>query len=617
LILEALKGEDSQDSDIMVFPELSISGYGCEDAFYKPFVWEKSFQSLTSILPEVRNRLVVLGLPYFFQSSLYNTIAICHNNSLIGLFAKQNLANTGIHYESRWFRPWIPGSFEETNSGIPIGDFVVELFGDIRVGFEICEDSWVMSKPSHRSISSGADVILSPGASHFALNKQTIRKQLFRESARSGSVVYVYSNLVGNESGRSIFEGGSMIVHPDGKIKELSNLGMNPIQKITDDISISKIRSRKSRELRTSLENELNVLSLDSFEIQSKKKSLSSMVTATWNGHPENSKMESNHFEDFLKAETLSIWDYLRKSGSKGYTISLSGGADSSMCAVLVNLMMRRVQNELKSTIWKETNLDPNDLFYTLYQGTVNNSKETKNLANQLSKELGSKHGDISIDPVVEANRKLIDGFLGKEATWEEQNLALQNIQARVRSPLVWYLANLKNHLLISTGNRSEASVGYTTMDGDSSGSIAPLAGISKKFLLECISFLYSNAFSPYKGSPSLKALLDMKPTAELKPLSEKQEDEKDLMPYPILQSIEEKFVFHGLDHDEIIFDLRKEFPNEPVEKLREWITKFTTLFRRSQWKRERLPPSFHLDEYGLDPKTSYRYPILSGDGTL
>ncbi|PKA03028.1 NAD(+) synthase, partial [Leptospira ellisii] len=188
------------------------------------------------------------------------------------------------------------------------------------------------------------------------------------------------------------------------------------------------------------------------------------------------------------------------------------------------------------------------------------------------------------------------------------------NIQARVRSPIVWMLANLNDHLLLSTGNRSEASAGYTTMDGDSSGSVAPLTGVSKEFILRWLRNVAAGKDPILPPYPSVKEIVLSPPSAELKPLEEAQEDEKDLMPYPLLQKIEELFVVRGAEYSEIVTLVALEPEASGISRgiLEEYVRKYVRLFHRSQWKRERLPPSFHLDEYGLDPKSSFRFPILS-----
>ncbi|NBU97551.1 MAG: NAD(+) synthase, partial [Spirochaetia bacterium] len=240
-----------------------------------------------------------------------------------------------------------------------------------------------------------------------------------------------------------------------------------------------------------------------------------------------------------------------------------------------------------------------------------NNSQETKKYAKLLTDDLGIKHYEVQIDSVTDWITENISEKLGINTNWKDHDLSLQNIQARARSPIVWFMANLKNHLLISTGNRSEASVGYTTMDGDSSGSICPIAGVSKEFILIWLDHLHKhNEFK--ENFHSLEYITHKRPTAELKPLSELQEDEKDLMPYPILQKIEYEYVYNGRREDELFLVLKDICRDITEEELNKYINKFISYFKKSQWKRERLPPSFHLDEYGLDPKSSFRFPILS-----
>ena len=273
--------------------------------------------------------------------------------------------------------------------------------------------------------------------------------------------------------------------------------------------------------------------------------------------------------------------------------------------------MKNYAKRELGSDIFIKNNINENELLVTLYQETKNNSEETKNYAKLLTDELGIKHYEIQIDTVIDWITENISEKLGIKTNWKEHDLSLQNIQARARSPIIWFMANLKNHLLISTGNRSEASVGYTTMDGDSSGSICPIAGVSKEFILKWLDYMRTtNEFKQY--FTSLEFITQKKPTAELKPLVELQEDEKDLMPYPILQKIEFEYVYNGRREDELFYILKSTCSDVSEEELIKYINKFISFFKKSQWKRERLPPSFHLDEYGLDPKSSYRFPILS-----
>ncbi|MBE8398434.1 NAD(+) synthase, partial [Leptospira borgpetersenii serovar Hardjo-bovis] len=153
----------------------------------------------------------------------------------------------------------------------------------------------------------------------------------------------------------------------------------------------------------------------------------------------------------------------LMYSNTKGYTLSLSGGADSSACALLVTAMKKIAKLELGENFFKSKGIPEESILCTLYQSTSNNSDRTKFLAKSLAKEIQSIHGDLTIDSEIQSIAEKISKLTGISLRWDKHNLTLQNIQARVRSPIIWMLANLNGHLLLSTGNRSEASVGYTT----------------------------------------------------------------------------------------------------------------------------------------------------------
>ena len=191
--------------------------------------------------------------------------------------------------------------------------------------------------------------------------------------------------------------------------------------------------------------------------------------------------------------------------------------------------------------------------------------------------------------------------------------MALQNIQARARAPGVWMLANVTGALLVSTSNRSEAAVGYATMDGDTAGGIAPIAGIDKAYLRRWLVWLERQGPEGAGPVPALAAVNAQQPTAELRPATAGQTDEADLVPYDVLDAIER---FAIRDRQTPLECWRRacgEFPGHGSAQLAVWVERFFTLWSRNQWKRERYAPSFHLDDENLDPKTWCRFPILSG----
>ncbi|MDZ7646344.1 MAG: NAD(+) synthase [Cytophagales bacterium] len=207
--------------------------------------------------------------------------------------------------------------------------------------------------------------------------------------------------------------------------------------------------------------------------------------------HTSTDNKERN--EEFSRATSLALFDYLRKSKARGFVLSLSGGADSSLCAVLVAEMVRRAFAEMGTEkLCATLNIPVTDsikeivgsLLTCAYQGTKNSSDETLASAKELAASLGAQFHQWTIDDEVTSYESKIETALGRKLSWETDDIAKQNIQARSRSPIIWMLANIKQAVLLTTSNRSEGDVGYATMDGDTSGSLAPIAGVDKPFII-------------------------------------------------------------------------------------------------------------------------------------
>ena len=212
-IAAAISKAQNDGASVICLPELSITGYGCEDMFLAPEVGAAAWQTLEELIPYSKDLVVAVGLPVWFQSSVFNAVALLVDGQLAGCVCKQNLAGDGLHYETRWFKPWPEGVVDSLRVGekeIPIGDLIFDIDG-VRIGFEICEDAWVAERPGVRLARRGIDLILNPSASHFAFGKQEIRERFVLEGSRAFACGYVYANLLGNESGRIIFDGGTAI----------------------------------------------------------------------------------------------------------------------------------------------------------------------------------------------------------------------------------------------------------------------------------------------------------------------------------------------------------------------------------------------------------------------
>jgi len=586
-IISAIEAAKKQQIQILCFPELCLTGYGCEDLFLSEWLSEKAWQYLQKIIPHCDSITTCIGLPIRINGITYNGVSVIQNQKVIGITLKQNMARDGVHYEPRWFDAWPVGKTQDLSiqgQKLQVGDLLYEAHG-IKFGFEICEDAWRKEKrPGYRLAQRGVDLLMNPSASHFAMSKSQLREQeVVIEGSQLFQCAYLFVNLLGNEAGRMIYD-GDIIFGQRGKLIRINErLSLQPYNVLWCDINFTK--------------PELTTV------------------------HPITDNKVRN--EEFIQATSLALFDYLRKSKAKGYVLSLSGGADSSLCAVLVSEMVNRTSLELG---WEEfcqqlnlptiqnTKEAVGHLLTCAYQGTKNSSAATLLAAKELAQSIGAGFHEWSIDEEVNSYEAKIEKALGRKLSWDKDDVARQNIQARTRSPIIWLLANLKQAVLLTTSNRSEGDVGYATMDGDTSGSLAPIAGVDKPFILQWLKWAEKEL-----GYHGLSYVNNLTPTAELRPADRAQTDEKDLMPYAILVEIEKLAIRDRKSPVEVFQLLKTQSLNPTVStaQLKEYIKKFFRLWSANQWKRERLAPSFHLDEINVDPRSWCRFPILSSNFKL
>ncbi len=254
-----------------------------------------------------------------------------------------------------------------------------------------------------------------------------------------------------------------------------------------------------------------------------------------------------------------------------------------------------------------------NLLFTGVYQATRNSSETTRTAAEAVTTGVGGVFHHLDVDQIVAQYTSIIENAIGRKLEWDGDDITLQNIQARTRAPSIWMFANLKNALLLSTSNRSEAAVGYATMDGDTSGGLSPIAGIDKAFLRQWLTLMETDGSANCSPVSALGLVNRQQPTAELRPSEFEQTDEGDLMPYPLLDEIENMAIGDKLSPQEILVLLSEAHSEYSHDQLRDWVKRFFRLWSRNQWKRERYAPSFHVDDKNLDPRTWCRFPILSG----
>jgi NAD+ synthase (glutamine-hydrolysing) len=563
--------------DLICTSELAITGYGCEDVFLSDWLANTAFEKLETLASLSKDITICVGLPIRLDGATHNGAAVLQNGKIVGISLKQNLPGDGIHYEPRWFVPWRSGvikTISKQGIEIPVGDLIYQCKG-VSFAFEICEDAWRTVRPAQQHVRRGVELLVNPSASHFAFGKNRMREELIVGSSEDFTCTYLFVNQLGNEAGRVIYDGDIIIAQKGKLLKRNGRLSFKPYR-------------------------------LVSAEIDFEKESTTSLL-------PPEQEVKN---EEFAQAVSLALFDYLRKSKAKGFALSLSGGADSSTCAILVSEMVKRAAKELGwKAFWTSLGFPETSttnqkeavglLLHCAYQSTKNSSDTTEQAAKELAASLGAKFYNWSVDEEVNSYRAKIETALNRKLDWQTDDIALQNIQARARSPIIWMLANITKSILLTTSNRSEGDVGYATMDGDTSGSLAPIAGVDKPFIIQWLKWAEKEL-----GYPGLSYVNQLNPTAELRPATMEQTDEKDLMPYPVLVEIERLAIRDRQSPKQVFENLKEKF--EP-EALKAHIKKFYRLWSINQWKRERFAPSFHLDDLNVDPRSWCRFPILSG----
>ncbi len=583
-IRQAIDAARQRGTMIVCLPELCISGAGCGEYFRHPAVLDKALDIFFELLPDLRGMIATLGLPLVYEGNILNTSCLVVDGKPFGFQCKTTYSATNFR-ELAWFRPWAKNyhvPLELNGEAYKLGDcsfeFKLNETETFHVAVEVGEPNWnnpvAAAAHEHRKL----DLLLNPAASPFTLEKHRRRLDYARKCTEQFGYAYAFSNILGNESGPLVFDGGSFIAEKGRIVAESKRFSYCDAQ-----------------------------LALATLKVDA----------------PEKIVADNSREDELAQAVPLGLYDYLRKSGTKSFVLSLSGGADSTAVAVFVCLGVLFGVAELGLDGFKERfefvpEIDaaqtPEEIvrrmLLCVYQGTRNSSETTRDAAKTVAESIGAEFLDLDIDKIVQDYVGLIENATGRTLDWASDNLALQNIQARTRGPGAWLLANLRSALLLATGNRSEAAVGYATMDGDTCGSLAPLGGIDKAFLRQFLVWLEKTG--PVIGTarrplPFLSVVNALIPTAELKPSDMNQTDESDLMPYPVLHRIELLGLHERKKETEILETLHREFSEYSLEQLAEWIAKFFRLWSRNQWKRGRYAMAFRLDDTALGDD----YPIL------
>ncbi len=637
-ILETIAAAREQGVRLLLLPEMCLSGYSMGDRVLRLGTVECSWQRLSGLAEFTKGIAVGVGLPLLFEGVLYNAMALLADGKLAGLVCKENLATGDVEYENRYFAPWPHGRFTEYRGpdGVcaPLGTQLFELPGLGRVAFEICEDAWKGIRPGSIYALAGAEILLNPSASWFSIGKHQVRRRLVRQISREDHCVYLYTSLLGCDATRLIFD-GSLFIASNGRIEGegrrfVFDRDWELLHQVVDldEIRHARMEEGSWREQHQRASSGLlgkapQLTPVNGFfessqpappprpywlpvETTHTDPSLEYLESAALHGK----KIGANdlcHLELEL-ALAMALRDYMRKSGIERCCVALSGGRDSAMVALLVRQMYRYSFPHLPEDALRRRVTEG---LICAYMATRHSSEATRSAASAVAKDLGATYFEGDIQNSLDSVEHTVEALADLELSWATpaHDLALQNIQARLRGLLIWTIANVNNALLLATSNKSEAAVGYTTMDGDTSGGLAPIADVPKSLVK-----VYLAWAGRFHGLEGLAAVDAMPASAELRPTrqGEIQTDEADLMPFAVLDQLMYAFVQLALSPLDILRrfwpNLRGYYDGDPV-RVAAVIRKFVRLFCFAQWKRERFAISFRVTAFDLDPKTGFRFP--------
>jgi NAD+ synthase (glutamine-hydrolysing) len=513
------------NADVVLFPELTLSGYPPEDLLHKQGFIKENLATLERIVPHTKGITAVVGTIEQSGNKLYNSAALIANGKLLGHCRKAILPNYGVFDEKRYFHEGAtPVRF--TQNGVTLG-------------ITVCEDIWFADGPGKKLCHEGnVDVLLNISSSPFCTGKGEAREQMIRTRARQYKSFIVYGNLVGGQD-ELVFDGQSLIIDPKGNLAAHGNSFVEEM--IVADLNVQpKSQKTKPVGIKTYRVAPWAKPSL-------KKKPL-----------PKRTFRRREEIEEVYKALVLGTRDYIQKNGFQKVAIGLSGGVDSAMTAAIAKdaLGAENVTGVLMPSPYtsKESNAD--------------------SLA--LAKNLDIKTFTLPIADAMQAYDAVLSGVF-KETT---ADITEENIQARIRGNLLMALSNKFGWVVLTTGNKSEISVGYCTLYGDMAGGFAVLKDVPKTWVYDLGRWVNRRD----QKSVIPENILIREPTAELRP---DQKDTDSLPPYPFLDKVLAAYI----EDDQSLENLLKMKLGLPSKEIR----RIVRMVDANEYKRRQGPPGVKI----------------------
>jgi NAD+ synthase (glutamine-hydrolysing) len=541
-IIDAIKSAKKINADIVALPELAVTGYPPEDLLLKPRFVKDSIEILKEIQRTTRGIVAIVGFVDSSRSCLFNAAAILTQGKHIYTYRKIFLPNYGVFDEYRYFSPG--------------GRYPVFIVKGVGVGVNICEDIWYEEGPTRVQALAGAEVIVNINASPYHKGKGKERLKMLSGRAEENGLMISYTNTVGGQD-ELVFDGQSVIIDRNGKV--IARARQFEEELLTVDIAAPGDRIRVPDD-REQFSDFMDYVSLSEKPAGAKKKL------------PLRKPIKPlSECEEVYHALVLGTRDYMRKNGFTSAVIGLSGGIDSSLVAAVA------VQAMGKENV------------FGVYMPSQYSSNESSEDAHDLAHNLGIRILEIPIKQTFESYLTMLRRVFAKTKT----GVTEENLQARIRGNILMALSNKFGWLVLTTGNKSEMSVGYATLYGDMAGGFAVIKDVPKTLVYEvsrCVNKLAGKTVIP-------RRVMVKAPTAELRP---NQKDSDSLPLYSELDPILKAYVEDDRERDEII---QMGFDRKTVERV-------IHLVDASEYKRRQAPPGVKITPRGLGKDR--RFPITN-----
>ena len=603
-ILEFSQKASRSGAKVIVFPELSITGYTMGDLFHQQLLIDKAKEALGSIAVKTRDlkSLILIGLPLSFEGKLFNCAAGISNGKILGIIPKTYIPNYKEFYEERWFASANDLNDKEVTifgSKVPIGTdilFKLKNYPEVILGVEICEDLWAPMPPSSFQAVHGATVIANLSASNELIGKADYRKTLVSQQSARGICGYIYTSCGVHESTTDVVFGGHALIAENGAILAESKRFELDGELIISEIDIEHLLSDRERTSSfgeaadKNMKKDFRFINLDIPVLPSSK--LNRYIDPT-PFVPFNPAEKDKRVEEIFSIQTFGLAKRINQTNIKKIILGLSGGLDSTLALLVAVKTFKLLSIPMKD-------------IYTFTMPGFATTKRTKSNAIKLAEALGVSLEEIDITKGASGHLKEI-GHDGKI-----QDLTFQNVQARYRTLILMDKANLLRGLVLGTGDLSEIALGWNTYTGDHISHYNVNASIPKTLVKHLVTWVSEQKY--FKNARKiLEDILDTPISPEL--VKEKgseitQKTENLIGPYELHDFFLYHFVRWNSRPAKILFLANKVFEGKyKPAVIKKWLKIFIERFFRNQWKRSVMPDGPKVGSVSLSPRGDWRMP--------